>query len=334
MKTAIIENNKLKIIEKETIELTQKGAIVKVLGCGLCGSDIVKLKSSNNEGLVLGHEVVGIITQINSNVDFQVGDKIVLGHHVPCFECQYCWGESYSMCKTFKKTNIIPGGFSEFIFVSELHLNNTVFKVSSNLNDDEIAFLEPLACCIRAVKRARLHLNSSVLIIGLGSIGLLMGQCAKALGYKAYGCDLIPERVELAKKLGFEESFLFKNNENTSQLIKSKISEIGVDAVFMTAGADKTIDFALSAVRDGGTIVIFASIKSDLGYKNNDIYYRELKILGSYSPSPMDLENSLELLESRKINVNGLSSIYEFNEINKAIDDTISNKIIKAYIKL
>ncbi|MDD3237597.1 MAG: alcohol dehydrogenase catalytic domain-containing protein [Candidatus Gastranaerophilales bacterium] len=335
MKVSLIKNGKLEIAELDRPTLNKKGAIVKVNGCGLCGSDLVKLRTGKaKEGTVLGHEIVGEIVEINSDTNFELGDRIILGHHVPCFDCHYCWGENYSMCKQFKETNILPGGFAEYIFVSELHLLNTAFCPSNHLSDEEASFLEPLGCCVRAVKRSELKPDSNILVIGLGSIGLLMGQAAKALGYKAYGCDLLEERVNLALELGFENAFISQNDEQVEKIIKSKISPIGMDAIFMTSGSDKTLNLALKAIRDGGTLTIFSSIKTDAGFKNNDIYYRELRILGSYSPSPMDLEDSFNFLESGKVKVHNLSTHYKIDDINKAINDTVSNKILKAYIEL
>ena len=114
-----------------------------------------------------------------------------------------------------------------------------------------------------------------------------------------------------------------------------KVAPIGFDTVFLTAGATQAINFAVKAARDGGTIVVFSSIKDDLvGYRNNDIYYRELTVMGSYSPSPMDLEDSMKLIESGKVRVDGLSTIYPLEKLNDAMKDTLSNNIMKAYIKL
>ncbi len=335
MKAATISNEKLVISQVDKPKLKEKGALIKVKGCGLCGSDIVKLKTGiSKNGAILGHEVVGEIIEINSDTNFEVGDRVVLGHHIPCFDCVYCWGGNYSMCKSFKTSNIFPGGFAEYITVTEQHLQNTVFTPSPNLTDDEAAFLEPLACCIRAIKRADIPYSARVLVVGLGSIGILMGQAARAMGYKVYGCDILEQRNLLAKKLGFEDCFNSLEEDNALNLIKSETSGYGVDAVFMTSGSDKTINFALKSIRDGGTITVFSSVKSDMGYSNNDIYYRELKILGSYSPAPVDLEDSLEFLQSRKVIVENLSTHYTLENINEAIADTLSNKIIKAYITL
>ena len=181
MKSAKLLNGKVQIIDTKKPELNEeKGAIIKVLGCGLCGSDLVKIKHAtidNEQNIVLGHEVVGLIEEINSNTDFKTGDIVALGHHYPCGNCEFCKNGSTSMCRTFKKSNIFPSGFSEYIRVDENHLKYTVYKMSNELKNDEKAFLEPLSCCIRAIRRAGFEYDKdnskfSALVVGLGSIGL------------------------------------------------------------------------------------------------------------------------------------------------------------------
>ncbi len=325
MKSAVIENGTIVTKDLEDEILTnKKGAIVKVLGCGLCGSDIVKLKHNlAKDGTVLGHEIVAQIIDINSDTNFHCGDVIVTSHHIPCGKCEYCKNGNVSMCRHFKETNIIPGGFSELVFVSEEHLQNVAYLKPQNLTNDEAAFYEPLGCCIRAVKRAGLKQNSTALVVGLGSIGILMAQALKAFGMNVIGCDLILSRVELLKSLGIEA---FKVTE--------MCDSIKVDGVFMTSGSDKAIDTAFKYVRDGGKILVFSSTPNNMGYANNEIYYRELTILGSYSPSPVDLKDSLNLLQSKEVKVSDLSTIYPLEKVQKAINDTLDNKILKAYIKI
>lgn len=320
MKVAQVKENKIIVSEIDDIKLDgRKGAIVMTLGCGLCGSDIVKFRHKIvHDGAVLGHEIVAEILEINSDTKFKKGDRIVTSHHIPCGECNFCKHGNVSMCEHFKKTNIFPGGFSEKVFVSEEHLKNVAYLVPENMTDEEISFYEPLGCCIRAIKRCALQKDDTALIVGLGSIGLLMGEGLKAMGYKVYGCDLIPERIELAKKMGIEPfDFSFE-----------------VDGVFMTSGADKAIDTALKAVRAGGKILVFSSTPLSNGYPNNEIYYKELTVLGSYSPSPADLKDSFELLTTGKVNVRGLTTVYPLEKIQQAFDDTVANKIFKAYIKI
>ena len=335
MKTAQIYKENIIVKNVDNIKLNgRKGAIVKVLGCGLCGSDIVKFKHKiSKDGAVLGHEIVAEIVEIDTKTRFRKGDKIVTSHHIPCGECNYCRHGNVSMCEHFKKTNILPGGFSELVFVSEEHLENVAYIVPDNITDEEISFYEPLGCCIRAIKRCQLIKGDSVLVVGLGSIGILMGEALSALGYKVLGCDLIPERISLANRLGIE-AFSSKDLENFNNIIQDKTNGYGVDAVFMTSGADKAIDVALKTIRQGGKILVFSSTPNNNGYANNEIYYKELTVMGSYSPAPSDLKESFDLLVSKKINVKGLSTVYEIEEIKNAFDDTVSNKILKAYIKI
>ena len=335
MRTAQVNGEKIVIKEIDDIKLNgRKGAVVKVLGCGLCGSDIVKFKHKIvHDGAVLGHEIVGVIEEIDSDTTFTPGEKIVSSHHIPCFECTYCKHGNYSMCEHFKASNIIPGGFSEKVYLSEEHLKNVAHAVPADMTDEEISFYEPLGCCVRAIKRCNLQDEDKILVVGLGSIGLIMSEGLKALGYKVYGCDLLEDRIELANKMGIE-SFSSRNLEEFDKILREKTDGFGVDAVFMTSGADKAIDVAVKTIKKGGKILVFSSTPLSNGYPNNEIYYKELTVLGSYSPSPQDLKDSFDLITSRKVNVNHLTTIYPLERIQEAFDDTISNKIFKAYIKM
>lgn len=325
MKYAKLIDGKIEILDIEKPSLLKqnsKGAIIKVLGCGLCGSDLVKIKHKA-DNIVLGHEVVGIIEEINVQSDFKVGDIVALGHHYPCFNCEFCKNESYSMCKTFKSSNIYPAGFSEYIFVNENHLKYTVYKMDKSLKDDEKAFLEPLSCCIRAVRRAGFDYKKdnspySALVVGLGSIGLLMMKALKAFGVNAFGFDISKERTDLA----LEQGFSYEENKK-------------YDVVFLTAGSSKAIQTALDKVIDGGKIIVFSSVEIDsAGFSNNEIYYRELSIISSYSPASKDIELSSQLLNERKVKVDNLSTYYTLDNLQQAVDDSFSNKIFKAYIEV
>jgi len=316
MKAAKLINGKISIEEVLTPELSGMGAIIKVEGCGLCGSDIVKVREGK-DGAILGHEVVGEIAEINSDTEFKVGDRVVLGHHYPCFECEFCLNESYSMCETFKKNNIFPCGFSEFIYVNEGHLRNTVFKVPDEVESVDISFMEPLACCLRAIGRAEMKTHQSALVIGLGTIGVLMAQAIKLAGYKSYGIDIKEERQSFAQRFGitFEEGIKF-------------------DVIFMTSGSSGAISDALRYIKDGGKIVVFSSVADESGYTNNEIYHRELTVLGSYSPSPSNLKLAHKFICEGRIHTGGMSTIYPLDNLSSAIDDTFTNKVFKAYLKI
>ena len=304
------------------------------MGCGLCGSDIVKLKHKiSKNGDVLGHEIVAVIEEIDSETPFLVNDKIIASHHIPCFECTYCKHGNYSMCSHFKETNIYPGGFSEKVYLTEEHLKYTTHKVPKNVSDEVISYSEPLACCLRAVKRSALKEGDRVLVVGLGSIGLLMAEALQHYGYKVFGCDLISERIRFAREKGIE-SYDAKNQDVLSGILSRQTNQEGVDAVFMTSGADKAVDMAVKMVRSGGKIIVFSSTPNNFAYTNNDIYYKELTVMGCYSSSPEDLKEAFQLLVNKKIDVENIAKTYALSEINIAIEDTVNNQIMKAYINI
>lgn len=316
----------------------RKGAIIEVLGCGLCGSDIVKIqKDLVPVGTVLGHEVIGFIKELNTEIEtsLQVGDKIAVAHHVPCYECKYCKQRSYSMCKTFKNTNLDPGGFSEYLYLSELHLKYNTIKIPDRVNELQASLMEPLGCILRALDRANISQDQSILVVGLGFIGLLFVQALKAKGYKILGCDLIEERLELATQMGADFVFKSDNIDESVLKVNKNINFPGVDVVVLASGANKSVELATKIVRDGGKIVIFASIPDEnTGYLNNDIYYKELEVIGAYSSSPEFLVSAMELISCGKIKMDDYCETMFIEDINLAVEKTLKHQTLKVYLKV
>lgn len=314
------------------------GAIIKVKGCGLCGSDIVKIsKNLVPEGTVLGHEVVGIIKEINSseNHGLQVGDRVALAHHVPCYNCRYCEQASYSMCNTFKKTNLDPGGFAEYTYISGSHLQYNTKKIPDHVNDIQASLMEPLGCVLRALSRANLSAGQTVLTIGLGFIGLLFIQAIKLFDCFAIGCDLIDERIFIASELGADLTLNSSDVNGCIESINKKIKFAGVDVVILCSGSDISSSFAMSAIRDGGKIIVFSSIPNDnIGFLNNQVYYRELSIIGAYSATPEFLDPAINYIKNNQISIGQYYKTMDIKSINSAVEKNINHQTIKNFILL
>ena len=140
----------------------------------------------------------------------------------------------------------------------------------------------------------------------------------RAFGVNAFGFDISKERSELAEKEGFN----FEENKK-------------YDVVFLTAGSSNAIQTALKYVIDGGKIIVFSSVEDDFkGFANNEIYYRELSIIASYSPGVKDIELSCRLLNNGDVKVKNLSTKYKLKDLQKAVDDSFENKVFKAYIEI
>jgi len=295
-------SSKLRLDELNKPVLESNNAIIKLSGVGVCGSDLVKINQNLvKPGVVLGHEMVGIIEAISpemsSKYGFQAGDRIVSSHHVPCLKCAYCLKKQESLCQEFKSSNFNPGAFCEYLELSENHLAHTVQKIPPHLSDETASFTEPIACCIKAIERTAIQSSTTIpakiLVIGLGSIGLIMGQLIKHYYplSELTGLDLNPDRLQLAQKLGFDHH-------------KQDLGQEEFDYIFLCAGADLAVETALKNSRNGATICVFSSIlHKNLGFGNNSIYYKELTVLGSYSPNLGNLRASLKLLSDGVIKV-------------------------------
>lgn len=339
MKTIIYqEKNNLKISELPVPEINNYEALLKVDVCGVCGSDLVKIK--NNlvpSGTVLGHEVVGTIVELGKNVkNWSKGQKVVVAHHVPCLNCHFCRSGNYSMCTQFKNTNISPGGFAEFIKISKEHLEQTTFLIPrGTVSDHELALTEPLACCLRAVHRAQVTCSNSILICGLGSIGIMLGKLCIQKGARTFGIDLMEERIALAKSMdGISDGHIAGSNDLKEWGLKNT-DGYGFDIIFLASGSGKSLQDATHYIRPGGKIIIFTSIQEkEKGFSNNDIYYRELTVLGSYSPSPISLKESHQLIITGKIKLKDLiTDIIRLKDLPKEIDKCFSNKSLKMMVE-
>src|SRR5437868_1301040 len=123
MKAILYERQTGAVLKEVPVPSIAAGeALVAVDVCGLCGTDLMKLAAKAPRA-VLGHEVAGRVAKLGKGAKgLKEGDRVVVAHHVPCLKCHYCRRGSFSMCRQFKETNIEPGGFSEFLRASALHV--------------------------------------------------------------------------------------------------------------------------------------------------------------------------------------------------------------------
>ncbi|HWZ19180.1 MAG TPA: zinc-binding dehydrogenase, partial [Ktedonobacteraceae bacterium] len=238
-----------------------------------------------------------------------------VSHHVPCGVCHYCRHQNYSMCANFKASNIDPCGFAEYIRVPTQHVQHTTLLLPETLSAEEGSFVEPLACCVRAVRRTPLLAGDCVVVMGLGSVGLLMLQAVKAVGtgdsgkVRVYGVDLLQERLQLARALSADDVLLAPNDEDClRQALDQYTDGRGADAIIITAPGTRPFMQALAGIRKGGTINIFAAHSGLVPMNLEKIYQQELSIISTYSSSPEELRIALDLLTSRTVRVDGLIS--------------------------
>ena len=280
--------------------------LLRLRGCGLCGSDIAKLTpGAGGPPAVLGHEVVGDVVEVGAGVaGLGAGQRVVVAHHVPCFTCHYCRRGSASMCRTFKRVNLDPGGFAELVRVPAPNVLHAAFALPAEMTDEVASFTEPLACCLRAVARAQLGAGDTALVVGLGSVGCLMAQAARVAGAHVLGWDVVDARRRLARALGAEAP---DDEAGLAQALAAAAEGRGADVVLLTAGGAGALAWAERRVRDGGAIHCFAGGDGDaLPLPLDGLYRRELTVTATYSSSPAELAQAFALLARGAVRVDGL----------------------------
>lgn len=305
MKVANWYNNQdIRVEEVPTPSPGPNEMLVNVRSCGICGSDIVEWYRLPRAPLVQGHEIGAEVVEVGKSLKkFKPGDRVFIAPKVPCMQCDYCQNGHYPVCSTIKER--LPGGFAEYILVPHSLVQNGAYRLPDNITYDQSTFIEPLACVVRAQRLAGLHEKQTVLVMGSGMSGLLHVKLAKAKKCRILATDINPRRLEAAAAFGAEVTL--DAAENVAERL---IAETGhkVDVVILCTSAMSAVEQAWECVDKGGAIVFFTVPGPDkiVTIPINAFWTREIRLLTSYYCGPPDIEDAINLIESRTITVDDM----------------------------
>lgn len=314
--------------------------LIKMYSCGLCGTDIHKAKTQSVKGpVILGHEISGQVVKVGKNVmRYKVGERVVTAIHVPCFNCHYCDRGFFTLCDQFKKTNLEPGGFSEYIRIPQLHVEHLTHRIKNTLDWDRAAMIEPVACCLHGLKSANLYPKDTVLVLGSGTIGLVSAQLAALKGASTViVSDPSRFKRELALKIGITHA-IDPINENLELRVSELTQGKGPDVVFIAAGVSSLVSQAVNMVRRGGRVVVFSPFDSNpvVEIDASRLFRDEISIVGTYSLTPYEMKEAIEIVETDKINTRDMiTHTWPMSRIDEAIEfaSNPENDVLKVIIK-
>ena len=267
--------------------------LVKIHTCGICGTDLKKIATGSHPGpRVFGHEMSGTVALAGEGVTgFAPGDRVMVFHHIPCGECYYCRFKVYAQCPVYKKVGATAGfepaggGFAEYIRVMDWIVRRGVVKVPQNVSFEQASFIEPVNTCLKGVQSLRLVQGETVLVMGQGPIGIILGALCKRAGARVITSDLYPQRLKIAESFGLTEA-LDASRTNVVEAAKSLTEGRGADAVIVAVGGNALIRPAMDAVRPGGRVMLFAQTQhSDATIDPAAVCMEEKTLMGSYSAS-------------------------------------------------
>lgn len=326
MKVAIWYNNRdIRIEEVPKPVPGPKEMLVRVMACGICGSDVVEWYRLPRAPLVQGHELGGEVVQTGPAVEsFKPGDRFFIAPKVPCMQCYCCTSGHYPQCSQVKER--LPGGFAQYVLVPEILVEKGTYLLPDHMSFKQSTFIEPLACVIRALRLAEMKQGQTILVLGCGMSGLLFVKLAKAGGAVVAVTDINTGRLELASKAGADMVI-----DGAEDVERRLVEETGrkADLVILCTSSLPAVEQAWSCVDKGGAVVFFAvpGPEEQVTIPINDYWTKEIRVLTSYYCGPPDLAEALELIASGKIKVDDMiTHTLPLEEIEKGFKLVLDGK--------
>jgi propanol-preferring alcohol dehydrogenase len=280
--------------------------LIKVIACGVCHSDLhlalgewELLRPITKLPLILGHEVAGTIAAVGEGVnDFSVGDRVgVPWLHYTCGECEFCRTGRETLCVKQQVTGCtVDGGYAEFLKARASH----TARLPENLGFEEAA---PLLCAgltvHKALKTSDIQAGQSIAVFGVGGLGHLAVQLAKAKGAQVVAVDVAEDKLALARECGADHQI----NAAATQAYKEikKLTSGGAHVVMVTSGSRLAYETALRSLRRGGTLSIVGMSPEPISLSTVAMVSGEYRIVASAVGTRKDLREVLDLAAEGKV---------------------------------
>ena len=314
--------------------------LVKVRACGLCTTDLFRaLYRKAKPRTVFGHEIAGDVVEVGLDVTrFDVGNRVAVLHHAPCGACYYCLHGQEPLCDQYRRTNVDPGGFAEYIRVTPELVQKVVVKIPDEMTYEEATMIEPTACCVRTATKSRVAPSDTVLVIGGGPLGLLNAQVVKQMGSsQVIVSDHHDFRVEMAKKLGIDHAFNAKK-VNIEEKVKELTENRGADLVIVAVASTEAVHQGIKMLRWGGRICVFGDFR-DVPQPNVEVDPKlmlrdDITLFGSWGCSPQDYQVAFNMIKMGRVKVREMiTHIFPIEQFAEALKVMTEKQCMRIVIK-
>ena len=286
MKSAVlVANEKIELQERVLSRPTGHQVKVKVVSCGICGSDIPRyfFNGAHFYPLVLGHEFYGQVLEVGDKVTaFKPGDDIVGIPLKPCFECEDCKKGDYSLCKHYKfYGSSLDGAYSEEMMIEDTN----IFKISHKIASKHCALFEPSTVALHGIKLYDNYKDKVVAVIGGGTIAQFIGLWAKIYGAKKVVMFVINhDNDDIYHRMGLDDLAL-STEEGIKVALEKYTDNKGFDLIFDGAGVNITIINALKMAKNHANICLVGTPAKDLSFTKSQwemINRKEVFLTGTW----------------------------------------------------
>jgi 2-desacetyl-2-hydroxyethyl bacteriochlorophyllide A dehydrogenase len=325
MKAAVLHKIGMPLVVEDVKEpkINSQDVLIKVKACGICHSDLHLIDGTLRVGklpIILGHEAVGVVAEVGEEVvDFAEGEKVVIYFYFSCGKCANCRRGQDNLCNKMLRFGMdVDGAFAEYAKVPA----HSLVKLPN-----EIEFIEGalLGCAVGASYHAlkdvgRLRIGETIVIYGIGGLGMSAVQIAKLCGAHVIAVDIRDEKLRLAQKLGADATINSKK-ENLSQKIRKLTDGEGADLSIELVGLPETINQAIDSIKKGGRAILVGFSSQNVSINPNDVIVRNIAICGSRGLWRQNLVELVQLIKSKKLDLKPLiTRRVSLEEINVGVN--------------
>lgn len=344
MKAAVLEDlGKIIVKEAETPKIDEESLLLRVKACAVCGSDLRIFRYGNprvKPPQIIGHEIAGEIVEVGSKVTkFKTGDRVAIGADVPCGECPACRQGIGNNCPiNYAMGYQFDGGFAEYVLINPLVIKyGPIHHIPDNLDFEQAALAEPLACCINGLELADLKVGDTVVIIGGGPAGCLLTELSKQMGAtKVILSQRSKKRLEMIKKEFSADLVISATEEDLVQTVLDETNGEGADIVITACASPDAQEQAIEIIAHRGRINYFGGLPKGtrkINIDSNIIHYKEAFVLGSHGCVPRHHRIALDLISSGAIDVRKLiTHRFPLDSILEAFSVLENKEAMKAVI--
>ncbi|HHV38295.1 MAG TPA: zinc-binding alcohol dehydrogenase family protein [Tepidimicrobium sp.] len=322
----------IEICEVERPEIkSPDDVIIKVTSGGICGSDIGIFNGTNSLAIyprIIGHEFGGIVEEVGENAtEIKVGDKVAVDPVVSCGQCYACRIGRHNVCSSLEAMGVHrDGGFREYVSVNK----RNVHKFNEDFDSSLLALVEPYTIGMQINSRGQISKGDKVLIVGSGAIGLCTLDVAKRKGAEVLIADIVPEKLEVAKKMGANRTVLV-SEENLEKAVDEFTNKEGMPVIVDTVCSQSSFEDSVKMASPAGRIVVIGLIDTPSQIAQADITKKELTIVGSRL-NCNKFDEVVEAFESKELKPELLKThSFDFTQVKDALKliENEPEKVIK-----
>ncbi len=345
MKAAMLDGvNQLHVREVATPACPAGGLLMKVKACGLCGSDIRKIRNGSSHfryPVLLGHEVTGDVIESDTYL-FAVGDRIAIGSVISCGHCPNCQKGIDNLCENAIYHSLgqhdpdYQGGYAEYIALKkEMVERGPIVPIPENVSYAEAALVEPFTDVLNSHELITIRAGETAVVVGAGPIGAMHVDLLRAKGVTCILADISALRLELAARASGPEYLIDSSKEDLKEKVLEYTGGRGADIVVIACSVPHLQSISPELACFGGRIILFGGLNEKdkmLAMDHGLIHYKQMAVFGTMGSCKRHFSQIMELLAKKAFDTDAYIAEMPLEQINEAVELAEKGQVLKVIL--